>query len=106
MDFYCRWRVSDEPLNDEIRGGFRYNDLLYNSFPDAMERAKNAALQCMVPVLDQINSPKDVLDYDKSACSVPQLPLEENSFYLYDDLPILFTMEDPWRIWKSAMSPH
>lgn len=96
MYFYVRWHASDQEFDPQIQSGFHYRNIFQpQSIPEAVQHALDAAITWILPVLDKVQTPKDVLDYYRNTGAVLSLPLSECRAAASSDTAIQFLLEDP-----------
>lgn len=96
MYFYVQWHISDQPFDPEIQSGFHYHKLLDSqSLSVAVQHALHAAVTWILPVLDRVQTLKDVLDFTRNNGAVLSLPLQESHAAPYSDTAIQFLLKDP-----------
>ncbi|WP_242940184.1 hypothetical protein [Ruminococcus albus] len=94
-DFYHEWHITDKPFDN---GGFKY----YADFmplSDAVQNSFNATMTWILPVLDNVKTLKDVVDYDaqtfKEHIAVISLPINESLAAPFSDTVIRYILDDP-----------
>ena len=96
MDFYVKWHISDKPFDPQIQTGFRYyKGIDPNSIITAMQDALSAAITWILPVLERVQTHKDILDFTRNNGSVISLPLQESLAAPYCDTAIQYLLDDP-----------
>ncbi|MCR4645179.1 MAG: hypothetical protein K5695_07200 [Oscillospiraceae bacterium] len=97
MQFYVEDCAGKKEYDKRIKSGFEYVTALDpSSVASAVSGALDATIKWILPVLDNIQTLKDVLDFYKIGVSVPRLPLSENRFSPpYDDSVVCFLLDDP-----------
>ena len=96
MYFYVRWHASDQEFDPQIQFGFHYRNIFQpQSIPEAVQHALDAAVTWILPVLDKIQTPKDVLDFYRNTGAVLSLPLSECGVAAFSDTAIQFLLPDP-----------
>ena len=96
MHFYANRNSSDIGIDSEPLFGYSY--LSYGdpeTVKTAVKNACDAALTWIFPVLDRIQTFKDVLDYQRNMGVVPDLPLAKNQVAPYSDTAVYFLLDDP-----------
>ena len=97
MDYYVRWHTPDQELENPHEL-FRFSYLTYGdpgTVKTAVQNAAEATATWIVPVMDKVQTLKDVLDYYRNNGSVPSLPLNEIS--TSSDACIYYLLKDPIR---------
>lgn len=96
MDFYVKWHISDKPFDPQIQSGFLYyKSIDPNSIFTAMQDALSAAITWILPVLESVQTKKDILDFTQNNGSVISLPLQESFAAPYCDTAIQYLLDDP-----------
>lgn len=96
MHFYVKWHASEKSLDPQIQSGFHYRkDLGPQSIHNAMLGALDAAVTWILPILNQVQTLKDVLDFDRNNGVVLSVPLQKSPVAPYCDTAIQFLLKNP-----------
>ncbi|MCR5019460.1 hypothetical protein [Ruminococcus sp.] len=94
-DFYHEWHITDKPFD---KGGFKY----YADFmplSDAVQNSLNETMTWILPVLDNVKTLKDVVDYDartfKEHIAIISLPINESLAAPFSDTVIRYILDNP-----------
>ena len=95
MEFYARWHAAGQLTDPHTL--FRFSYLLYGdpeTVKTAVQDAADAAVTWILPVLDGVQTLKDVLDFYRNTGSVISLPLSEIS--PSSDASVYYLLDDPF----------
>ncbi len=100
MYFYVKEHETNQSFEPEIQSGFHYNQLIKSQpLSDAVQRALDAAITWILPVLGRVQTLKDAVDYDSfylnNSIKVLPLPLNQSVTAPYNDGAIRFLLDDP-----------
>lgn len=95
-EFYLNWHISDKPFG---KGFFKYYSD-YMPLSDAVHNSLNETTTWIIPVLDNVKSLKDVVDYDvrtfkSHSISVISLPINDSLAEPFSDTVIKYILDDP-----------
>ena len=97
MDFYVRWHASDIEFDQRIFSGFHHQKSINPNYAtETVQGALDASVAWILPVLDRVQTLKDVLDFYRNRGDVLSLPLQECHAAPFSDNAIYYLLDDPF----------